>query len=62
MKKELMYHFKNSITHESKCVSDKVNFFADYFEFGIMNLGNFDGIELENHRSVRSVINYIAYE
>jgi hypothetical protein len=63
----MIYHFKNNITHaKGKIIEDKVNYFADYFEFSFSNWGNCHVPEIENHRSLLEKVlfqleNYTKY-
>jgi hypothetical protein len=52
------YHFKNQITHHDIIVADKVNFFADYFEFTLINYGRPNFVNLENHKSLLEKIKF----
>lgn len=65
-KKEGNYHFKNRVTHENDNYAKKISFFADCFEFTILNLGSIGAHPLENHRSLLAKIrfqldNYTTY-
>ena len=51
-------HFTHQITHSSKIVSDKVNFFADIFDFILLNYGQVGFWELENHKSLLEKIKF----
>lgn len=42
----------NQITHSSELVQRKVNYFADYYYYTVNNIGKYDGLEIENHRSL----------
>ncbi len=53
-----IYHFKHQITHPDKNVSDKVNFFADIFDFTLINYGRPKFQELENHKSLLEKIKF----
>jgi hypothetical protein len=47
------YHFRHQITHKNgKLIEDKVNYFADYFDFYYKNWGHHFLPELENHKSL----------
>jgi hypothetical protein len=47
------YHFKNNITHpDGITIEDKVNYFADYFQFSFSHWGRCFVPELENHKSL----------
>ena len=52
------YHFKHLITHKDKTVSDKVNYFADYFYFTLSAMGRPGFPVLENHRAILEKINF----
>ncbi|MCW3104867.1 MAG: hypothetical protein JWO09_3307 [Bacteroidetes bacterium] len=52
------YHFKHQISHPSKTVSDKVNYFADYFDFVLSGYGREGFPELENHKSLLEKIKF----
>jgi hypothetical protein len=48
-----MYHFKSNITHPShQLIADKVNYFADCFDFIVDNINEPGFPELENHKSL----------
>ena len=42
----------NQITHPDALVQEKVNFFADYFNFVVHQYGKYDFLEVENHLSL----------
>jgi hypothetical protein len=46
------YHFANNIGHPEKIVEDKVNYFADRFQFTLINLCRPGFDELESHKSL----------
>lgn len=52
------YHFKHEITHPDQNVSEKVNYFADYFDFTLNNYGKPSFKELENHKSLLEKIKF----
>lgn len=54
----MTYHFKHQITNPIKSISDKVNFFADYFDFALMNFGRLGFQQLENHKSLLEKIKF----
>jgi len=51
-------HFTHQITHTSIIISDKVNFFADVFDFTLLNYGQQGFQELENHKSLLEKIKF----
>lgn len=53
-----MYHFKNQITNSNTAIAEKVNFFADYFEFTISELGKPGFPSLENHKSLLEKVEF----
>jgi hypothetical protein len=52
------YHFKHQITHTDPSISNKVNFFADCFDYILKNYGKPTFPELENHKSVLGKIKF----
>jgi hypothetical protein len=52
------YHFNNQITNPEIIVADKVNFFADFFDYTLSNLGKPTFPSLENHRSLLEKIKF----
>lgn len=52
------YHFKNRVTHENVSYAEKISFFADCFEFTILNMGRIGSHPLENHKSLLEKIKF----
>jgi hypothetical protein len=52
------YHFKHQITHTDPSIANKVNFFADCFDYILKNYGKPTFPELENHKSVLRKIKF----
>jgi hypothetical protein len=52
------YHFKHQITHADPSIANKVNFFADCFDYILKNYGKPTFPELENHKSVLRKIKF----
>lgn len=54
----MKYHFSNQITNPEQIVADKVNYFADVFDFILSNLGKPTFPNLENHKSLLEKIRF----
>lgn len=54
----MSYTFIHQITNSNKIIQDKVNFFADIFEYNSQYVGNLRMNHLENHRSLLIKINF----
>jgi hypothetical protein len=52
------YHFINQITNPEQIVADKVNYFADLFDYYLTNIGRPSFPTLENHRSLLEKISF----
>lgn len=48
----MKYHFTHNIIHPDKTIADKVNYFADRFQFTLINLCRPGFDEFENHKSL----------
>lgn len=54
----MKYHFNNQITNPEIIIADKVNFFADIFDYFISYLGKPSFPNLENHKSLLEKIRF----
>lgn len=50
--------YLSQINHPKELTKSKVNFFADYFQFATRQMGQYDGLEIENYLSLIEKIIY----
>ncbi|MCX6262210.1 MAG: hypothetical protein NTY95_15500, partial [Bacteroidia bacterium] len=54
----MRYHFSNQIINKEQIVADKVNYFADVFDYFLSNMGKPTFPNLENHKSLLEKIRF----